>query len=132
MVLLDVTTGLRRSELFALTWSDVDFWNLTININRSIFQVVLGNCKTEASRRPVPLSLDVAADLWLWKERTIYSKPDELLLAISAVFLRIGSITFGVGFVMIPLIESEAVNAHHWLTHQELWGSLAHHFRAVH
>ena len=42
-----------------------------------------------------------------------------LLLAISAVFLRIGSITFGGGFVMIPLIESEAVNAHHWLTHQE-------------
>lgn len=42
-----------------------------------------------------------------------------LLLAISTVFLRIGSITFGGGYVMIPLIESEAVNAHHWLTHQE-------------
>src|SRR6266498_1542683 len=40
MVLLDVTTGLRRSELFALKWSDFDFWNLTININRSIFQGV--------------------------------------------------------------------------------------------
>jgi chromate transporter len=42
-----------------------------------------------------------------------------LLLTISAVFLRIGSISFGGGFVMIPLIESEAVNGHHWLTHQE-------------
>lgn len=42
-----------------------------------------------------------------------------LLLTISAVFLRIGSITFGGGFVMIPLIESEVVNSHHWLTHQE-------------
>jgi chromate transporter len=42
-----------------------------------------------------------------------------LLLTIGAVFLRIGSITFGGGFVMIPLIESEAVDAHHWLTHQE-------------
>lgn len=42
-----------------------------------------------------------------------------LLLTIAAVFLRIGSITFGGGFVMIPLIESEAVNNHHWLTHQE-------------
>lgn len=42
-----------------------------------------------------------------------------LLLTIAAVFLRIGSITFGGGYVMIPLIELEAVNGHHWLTHQE-------------
>ena len=42
-----------------------------------------------------------------------------LLFTIAAVFLRIGSITFGGGFVMIPLIESEVVNGHHWLTHQE-------------
>lgn len=42
-----------------------------------------------------------------------------LLLTLSTVFLRMGSITFGGGFVMIPLIESEAVNTHHWLTHQE-------------
>jgi integrase len=81
MVLLDITTGLRRSELFALKWSDVDFWNLTIDINRSIFQGVIGNCKTEASRRPVPLSLDLAADLWLWKERAAYSKPDDWIFA---------------------------------------------------
>ena len=40
-------------------------------------------------------------------------------LTICAVFIRIGSITFGGGFVMIPLIEAEAVNSHHWLTHQE-------------
>jgi chromate transporter len=42
-----------------------------------------------------------------------------VLLTLGTVFLRIGSITFGGGFVMIPLIEAEAVDAHHWLTHQE-------------
>jgi len=42
-----------------------------------------------------------------------------LLITIATVFLRIGSITFGGGFVMIPLIESEAVHNHQWLTHQE-------------
>ena len=42
-----------------------------------------------------------------------------LLLALSAIFLRIGAVTFGGGFVMVPLIEAEVVNTHHWLTHQE-------------
>jgi integrase len=31
MVLLDITTGLRRSELLALKWSDVDFSSLELN-----------------------------------------------------------------------------------------------------
>jgi chromate transporter len=42
-----------------------------------------------------------------------------LLITLSALFLRIGTITFGGGFVMIPLIEAEVVDYHHWLTHQE-------------
>jgi chromate transporter len=42
-----------------------------------------------------------------------------LLLTLSTIFLRMGSITFGGGFVMIPLIEAEVVDSHHWLTHQE-------------
>jgi integrase len=77
IVLLGVTTGLRRSELFALQWGDIDFCNLTIEIQRSIFQGVIGNCKTTASQVPVPFSLEVAADLWLWKEFTLYAKPDD-------------------------------------------------------
>jgi len=42
-----------------------------------------------------------------------------LLLTLSTLFLRIGTVTFGGGFVMIPLIETEVVDTHHWLTHQE-------------
>jgi chromate transporter len=42
-----------------------------------------------------------------------------LLLTLSIVFLRMGAVTFGGGFVMIPLIESEVVKTHGWLTHQE-------------
>jgi len=81
MVLLDVTTGLRRSELFALKWSDIDFWNLVIEVRRSICEGVVGNCKTEASRKSIPLSLDVAADLWLWKENTNYGDHDDWVFA---------------------------------------------------
>src|SRR5258708_26300933 len=30
-----------------------------------------------------------------------------------------GSVSFGGGFVMVPLIEAEVVRTNHWLTHQE-------------
>ena len=42
-----------------------------------------------------------------------------LALSVAFIFLRIGAATFGGGFVMIPEIQNEVVNAHHWLTHQE-------------
>jgi chromate transporter len=42
-----------------------------------------------------------------------------LLLALSTVFLRMGAVTFGGGFVMVPLIENEVVKTNHWLTTQE-------------
>ena len=48
-----------------------------------------------------------------------------LLLTLSAMFLRMGTVTFGGGFVMLPLIESEVVNTHHWLSHQEFADAFA-------
>jgi chromate transporter len=42
-----------------------------------------------------------------------------LLFALSTIFLRMGAVTFGGGFVMIPLMEAEVVNSHQWLTRQE-------------
>lgn len=42
-----------------------------------------------------------------------------LLLALSSVFLRMGAVTFGGGFVMVPLIEADVVRTNHWLTRQE-------------
>jgi len=42
-----------------------------------------------------------------------------LALSVSFIFLRIGAVTFGGGYVMIPEIENEVVNSHHWLDHQQ-------------
>ena len=41
----------------------------------------MGHCKNETSRQPVPLSHDVAADLWLWKELSYYAAPDDWVFA---------------------------------------------------
>jgi chromate transporter len=48
-----------------------------------------------------------------------------LLLTLASIFLRMGSVTFGGGLVMLPLIEAEVVNTHHWLTHQEFADAFA-------
>ena len=81
LVALDATTGLRRSELIGLKWSDVDFDSLTISVTRSVVSGVVGVCKTEASRKPVPLVSAVAEDLWLWKQAALYKRPEDWVFA---------------------------------------------------
>ena len=44
---------------------------------------------------------------------------------LATVFLRAGAVTFGGGFVMIPLLESELVQVHHWLTPTEFADAVA-------
>jgi hypothetical protein len=46
-----------------------------------IFLGVVGKGKSETSRQPVPLSINVAADLWLWKETTGYSDSNDWVFA---------------------------------------------------
>jgi len=108
MVLLDVTTGLRRSELLALKWRDIDFSNLTMNVVRSIYQRVIGNCKTEASRKAVPLAAHVAADLWLWKERSLYREPNDWVFASPH---RKGEYPFWPDILLAKIIRPAALRA---------------------
>ena len=81
MVFLDAATGLRRSELFALKWGDVEFENLQIVVRRSIYRSVVGNCKTEASKKPVPMDPILAAELWTWKQHSSYNQPYDWVFA---------------------------------------------------
>jgi integrase len=55
MVTLVGSTGLRRSELVALPWSDIDLELMQVHVRRSCVRNHFGDMKTEASRRPVPL-----------------------------------------------------------------------------
>jgi integrase len=77
LVVLDGVTGLRRSELLGLKWSDVDFERLEIHVVRAIVHQVVGRCKTEASKRPLPLDPTVAEELWSWKQSTPYNQPGD-------------------------------------------------------
>ena len=81
LVLLAVTTGLRRSELFALKWKDVDFQTKQIYVTRSIVQNVIGICKTESSQKPVPAYDDLIEVLREWQGQTPYQSPESWVFA---------------------------------------------------
>jgi integrase len=72
MVLVDVSTGLRIGELLALQWRDLDFENLEIWVTRSISVQHIGDCKTEASRKRVPMDAEIAGSLWRWRHNSGY------------------------------------------------------------
>ncbi len=81
MVFLDAVTGLRRSELLALKWGDIEFEKLQITVQRSIYRNVVGNCKTESSRKPVPMDRSLAAELWAWKQDSSYNQSHDWVFA---------------------------------------------------
>ena len=81
LVLLDAATGLRVSELLALRWRDVDFENLELRVTRSIWHQVVGDCKTEASAKPVPMDEYMAEDLKRWRRQSPYPMPDDWVFA---------------------------------------------------
>ena len=81
LVLLAVTTGLRRSELFALKWRDVDFRDKQIHVTRSIVQNVIGVCKTETSQKPVPAHDDLVKALREWHRQTPFQSSESWVFA---------------------------------------------------
>ena len=81
LALLDAGTGLRVSELLALRWRDVGFDSLELNVTRSIWHQIVGDCKTEASAKPVPLDSYMADDLRRWRRQSAYSTDDDYIFA---------------------------------------------------
>jgi hypothetical protein len=73
MVLLIGNTGLRRSEMIALTWSDLNIRMMEVNVLRSCVRNRFGKTKTEASRRPVPLHPLVLNALLNWRKKSPYA-----------------------------------------------------------
>jgi integrase len=81
VVLLDASTGLRRGEVFELRWCDVDFEAGVANVTRSIYRNVVGDTKTIASRKPVPLHPLVLDELQKWRAESLYRADSDYILA---------------------------------------------------
>ncbi len=61
--IVTATTGLRISEVLGLKWMDIDWKTLQVEVTRSVVDGVVGKCKTETSRRPVPIDQSTADTL---------------------------------------------------------------------
>jgi site-specific recombinase XerD len=50
-------------------------------VTRSIWHQVLGNCKADASAKPVPMDSHMAEDLLRWRRQSIYASDDDYVFA---------------------------------------------------
>jgi integrase len=79
MVMLAGSTGLRRSELFALRWCDIDFQSMEVAVIRSCVRNHFGAVKTDASGKPVPLHQSVCEVLVDWRGHSAYRENGDFL-----------------------------------------------------
>ena len=73
--------GLRISECLALKWSDVDWLNGTLRVERGIVQQVVDDVKSEESRKTLTISADLLDELKLWKQTTQFSANEDWIFA---------------------------------------------------
>jgi integrase len=80
-VLLGLASGLRVGELLGLKWDDVKFEALEVNVTRSVVKQKITRCKTEASRKPIPLDPELAEVLLKWRLQSPYPLVNDWVFA---------------------------------------------------
>jgi integrase len=81
LICLALSLGLRRGELAALRWQDIDFEQLTITVERSLVDQVVGQARTEASQRPLPMDSRIATLLRRWRSSSKYVHAEDYVFA---------------------------------------------------
>jgi integrase len=79
MMMLFASTGLRRSELIALRWCDVNLRTMEIAVTRSCVRNRFGEVKTEASGKPVPLLDPMREVLIAWRNESLFNQEEDFL-----------------------------------------------------
>lgn len=81
MMITAMCLGLRCSELLALKWSDFDWINLTLLVQRAVVAGRVDDVKTECSNTLVPLDYSLAEMLLAWKQRSQFNQTDDWVWA---------------------------------------------------
>jgi integrase len=89
IALLCVCFGLRISEAMALRWSDVDWLNGKLCVERGIVERNVDDVKTDESRKSLVIAGDVLEVLKRWKQTTQFSAPADWIFASPAQIGRL-------------------------------------------
>jgi integrase len=81
MALLCVCFGLRISECLALRWSDVDWINRKLTVERGIVCQHVDDVKTTESRKQMSTDSGLLEVLKLWKQATQFSAQEDWIFA---------------------------------------------------
>lgn len=81
MALLCCCLGLRISECLALKWSDVDWLNGKLRVERGIVCQQVDDVKTSESRKQLVIAGELLTALQTWKQMTQFSATDDWLFA---------------------------------------------------
>jgi len=79
MVALDLLTGLRRGEIFALRWKDIDWEGKYLKVDEAVYDGSFDTPKTEAGNRMVPLSDAGLTLLSDWQNSVSRTGADDLI-----------------------------------------------------
>ena len=91
MALVCVCFGLRISECLALKWSDVNWLNGTLNVERGIVHQVVDEVKTPESQRSMCIDSEMLNVLKTWKQTSQFTAPDDWMFASP---MQIGRLPF--------------------------------------
>jgi integrase len=78
---LAILSGLRRGELFALRWKDVDEPNRCLTVRQAVYEGTFDTPKTEAAVRQIPLAVDAIKLMANWRARTNGTQPHMLVFS---------------------------------------------------
>jgi integrase len=81
MALICVCFGLRVSECMALKWSDVDWLNSKLSVQRGIVKQHVDDVKTEGSERAMRIDAGMVQVFKLWKQTSQFSESEDWMFA---------------------------------------------------
>jgi integrase len=124
MVGVALLSGLRRGELFALRWRDLDEERQCLYVREAVYDGKFGTPKTAAGVRQIPLSEAAMKLIVDWREHVKRSEPEALMfLTWSGKPISPNNV---VRRWIVPACDALRIARVSWLTLRRTYSSWAH------